>query len=78
MKHEHHNPAGSPGRRGTGGPRRGGPFGRPGGWQHGGWQQGDLPDATDAVAWFAGRIPDDWFTGDLKITVDRDESHRDR
>jgi hypothetical protein len=59
MKHEHHTPSGAPGRRGTGGPRRGGPFGRPGGWQHGGWQQGDLPDATDAAAWFAGRIPDD-------------------
>ena len=73
MKHEHHTPSGAPGRRGTGGPRRGGPFGRPGGWQHGGWQQGDLPDASDAAAWFAGRIPDGWFTGDLLVTVDRDE-----
>jgi|GEM_PF-6448747 len=74
MKHEHHTPSGAPGRRGTGGPRRGGPFGRPGGRQHGGWQQGDLPDATDAAAWFAGRIPDEWFTGDLLVTVDRDEN----
>ena len=68
MKHEHHTPSGSPGRRGTGGPRRGGPFGRPGGWQ-----QGDLPDASDAAPWLTGRIPDEWFTGDLRVTVDRDE-----
>jgi hypothetical protein len=68
MAHEHDNPSGPRGRRGAGGPRRGGPFGRPGGWQ-----QGDLPDATDAVDWFNGRIPDGWFTGDLLVTVDRDE-----
>ena len=74
MTHEHdtpvgpHTPAGPRGTRGRGGPRRGGPFGR-----LGGWQQGDLPDATDAAAWFAGRIPDEWFTGDLRVTVDRDE-----
>jgi hypothetical protein len=23
--------------------------------------------------WFAGRIPDDWFTGSLDVTVDREE-----
>ena len=68
MAHEHESPAGPRGRRGAGGPRRGGPFGRPGGWQ-----QGDLPDATKAVDWFVGRIPDEWFTGDLRVTVDRDE-----
>jgi hypothetical protein len=68
MTHEHDAPSGPRGRRGGGGPRRVGPFGRPGGWQ-----QGDLPDATDAAAWFAGRIPDEWFTGDLRVTVDRDE-----
>ena len=68
MAHEHDTPAGPGGRRGAGGPRRGGPYGRPGGWQ-----QGDLPDATEAADWFAGRIPDEWFTGDLRVTVDRDE-----
>jgi hypothetical protein len=68
MAHENDTPAGPGGRRGRGGPRRGGPFGRPGGWQ-----QGDLPDATEAAGWFAGRIPDEWFTGDLRVTVDRDE-----
>ncbi len=68
MTHEHGTSSGPRGHRRGGGPRRGGPFGRPGGWQ-----QGDLPDASDAAPWFAGRIPDSWFTGDLRVTVDRDE-----
>jgi hypothetical protein len=68
MGHEAGSQSGTRGRRGPAGSRRGGPFGRPGGWQ-----QGDLPDATDAAGWFAGRIPDEWFTGDLRVTVDRDE-----
>jgi hypothetical protein len=74
MKHEQDTPAGPRGRhggRGAGGPGghgRGGPFGRARGWQ-----QAALPDATDAADWFTGRIPDDWFTGDIQVTVDRDE-----
>jgi hypothetical protein len=43
-------------------------YGRPGGWQ-----QADLPPADDVEAWFAGRLPDDWFTGAPTITVDREE-----
>lgn len=43
-------------------------FGRPGGWQ-----QADIPDASDAAEWFAGRLPDDWFTGPAEIEVDREE-----
>src|ERR1700736_734234 len=39
----------------------------------GGWQQADQPDATDAPAWFAGRLPDSWFTEDPEVIVDRDE-----
>jgi hypothetical protein len=39
----------------------------------GGWQQADLPPADDAAAWFAGRLPDDWFVGEATITVDREE-----
>jgi hypothetical protein len=39
----------------------------------GGWQQADLPPADDAAAWFAGRLPDEWFVGDPTITVDREE-----
>ena len=44
------------------------------GWQgRGGWQQADLPPADDAAAWFAGRLPDGWFTGAPDVTVDREE-----
>jgi len=43
-------------------------FGRPGGWQ-----QADQPDAADAGHWFAGRLPDNWFTEDPEVMVDRDE-----
>ena len=68
MGHEHEHTSAPRGRRGAGGPRRGGRYGRPGGWQ-----QGDLPDATDAAGWLTGRIPDEWFAGDLSVTVDRDE-----
>src|SRR3954453_8080960 len=39
----------------------------------GGWQQADLPSADDAAAWFAGRLPDEWFEGEPTITVDREE-----
>ena len=43
-------------------------FGRPGGWQ-----QADVPDASDAAEWFAGRLPGDWFTGPPGIEIDREE-----
>jgi hypothetical protein len=44
------------------------------GWRgRGGWQQADLPPADDAAAWFAGRLPDDWFTEAPTVTVDREE-----
>ena len=56
------------GRRGPGGPRRGGGFGRPGGWQ-----QAELPPADDAADWFAGRLPSDWFIGPASVSVDREE-----
>jgi hypothetical protein len=55
--------------RGRGGPRRGGRgFGRPGGWQ-----QADLPPADDAVSWFVGRLPSDWYLGEPQVSVDREE-----
>lgn len=47
---------------------RGRGFGRPGGWQ-----QADLPDPADVPDWFAGRLPDNWFTGPPIIEIDRDE-----
>src|SRR5690242_20637815 len=44
------------------------------GWRgRGGWQQADLPSADDAAAWFAGRLPDAWFTGAPEVVVDREE-----
>lgn len=43
-------------------------FGRPGGWQ-----QADVPGAGDAAEWFAGRLPEDWFTGPASVEVDREE-----
>ncbi len=55
------------------GPGRGwgGPGGR--GRGRGGWQQSDLPSADDASAWFAGRLPDSWFTESPIVVVDREE-----
>ncbi|ORA31963.1 hypothetical protein [Mycobacterium aquaticum] len=43
--------------------------------QHGrgGWQQAQQPAAHDAPEWFAGRLPDTWFTGDPTVVVDREE-----
>ena len=67
---EHRGPGGRGGGRGPGGRRGRGGFGRPGGWQ-----QADLPSADDAAAWFAGRLPSDWFTTAPTISVDREEIH---
>ena len=39
----------------------------------GGWQQAEAPDTRDVSDWFAGRLPDDWFTGPVDLTIDRDE-----
>lgn len=30
-------------------------------------------DREEVAGWFAGRLPDAWFTGPVEITVDRDE-----
>ncbi len=58
-------PRGHGGRGGPRGPR--GDFGR-----RGGWQAADLPPADDAADWFAGRLPDGWFT-EVDVAVDREE-----
>ena len=52
---------------------RGGWHGRGGFKGRGGWQQSDLPSADDAAAWFAGRLPDGWFTEPPTVSVDREE-----
>ena len=51
----------------------GGGHGHGGRGFRGGWQQADLPPADDAGAWFAGRLPEGWFTGEPEVTVDREE-----
>ncbi len=66
-----------PGGRSRGG-RAGRPAGRRGGrgrgaGRPGGWQAADLPPADDAGAWFAGRLPEGWFTGPPTVRVDREE-----
>jgi hypothetical protein len=36
----------------------------------------DVPppvDPTEVAGWFAGRLPDDWFTGPVDLVIDRDE-----
>ncbi|MGH3948765.1 MAG: hypothetical protein ACRDSE_06560 [Pseudonocardiaceae bacterium] len=44
------------------------------GWHgKGGWQHADVPSADDAPAWFAGRLPDDWFIAAPEVIVDREE-----
>ena len=44
------------------------------GWSRGrGGAQGEPPDATDAVAWIGGALPDDWFTAPAEVVIDRDE-----
>jgi hypothetical protein len=39
----------------------------------GGRREEEPPPADDVAAWFAGRVPDDWFTGAPEVTVDREE-----
>lgn len=38
-----------------------------------GWTQAEPKDVSDVQGWLAGRLPDGWFTGDLSVSVDRDE-----
>jgi hypothetical protein len=67
---------GDEGTRGHGRGRGGRPFGPgPGGWGPSGRGRGptDVPDASDAPAWLAGRLPDGWYTGAPEVTIDRDE-----
>lgn len=38
-----------------------------------GAQEAEVPSADGAAAWFAGRLPDDWFEGPVEVQADRDE-----
>ena len=52
---------------------RGRPFGR--GWGPRG-RGADAPppvDRAEVAGWFAGRLPDGWFTGPVELLIDRDE-----
>lgn len=55
----------------------GGPFGRGRGRGPGGRGRGSEAsppvDRAEVAGWFAGRLPDDWFTGPVELTIDRDE-----
>jgi len=57
------------------GPGFGAGFGR--GRGRGGRGKGsDAPppvERSEVAGWFAGRLPDDWFTGPVELTIDRDE-----
>jgi hypothetical protein len=51
-----------------------------GGWRGpGGRGRGRGPDApppverSEVAGWFAGRLPDGWFTGPVELAIDRDE-----
>jgi hypothetical protein len=35
--------------------------------------EAEVPPADGIEAWFAGRLPDEWFEGPVEVTVDRDE-----
>ena len=48
-------------------------WGGHGGGRGRGSQQSEPASADDAAAWFAGRLPDEWFTGAPEVTVDREE-----
>src|SRR3954447_9483301 len=37
---------------------------------------GDAPppiERAEVAGWFAGRLPDEWFTGPVELVIDRDE-----
>jgi hypothetical protein len=48
-------------------------WGGHGGGRGRGSQAPEPASADDAAAWFAGRLPDEWFTSAPEITVDREE-----
>jgi hypothetical protein len=56
------------------------PFGRDRGGRgfgrgFGGRGRAEAPplDRAEVAGWFAGRLPDDWFTGPVELVLDRDE-----
>jgi hypothetical protein len=51
-----------------------GPWGRGRGAGRGRGQEAPPPvERTEVAGWFAGRLPDAWFTGPVELVIDRDE-----
>lgn len=48
-------------------------FGRGRGGRGRGAESAPPVDRAEVAGWFAGRLPDDWFTGPVELTIDRDE-----
>jgi len=52
---------------------RGRPWGRGFGPRGRGADAPPPVDRAEVAGWFAGRLPDGWFTGPVELTIDRDE-----
>jgi hypothetical protein len=52
---------------------RGRGFGRGFGGRGRGAETAPPVDRAEVAGWFAGRLPDDWFTGAVELLLDRDE-----
>ena len=48
-------------------------FGRGRGGRGRGTDSTPAVERAEVAGWFAGRLPDDWFTGPVELTIDRDE-----
>src|SRR3954471_5358598 len=48
-------------------------FGRGRGGRGRGAESAPPIDRAEVAGWFAGRLPDSWFTGPVDLTIDRDE-----
>src|SRR3954467_12796277 len=48
-------------------------FGRGRGGRGRGMDSAPPVDRAEVAGWFAGRLPDGWFTGPVDLTIDRDE-----
>jgi hypothetical protein len=48
-------------------------FGRGRGGRARGADSSPPVERAEVAGWFAGRLPDDWFTGPVDLTIDRDE-----
>ncbi|MFW3170495.1 hypothetical protein [Geodermatophilus sp. CPCC 206100] len=73
MHGHHHRFSDSPFAGLRGGFRGPGPRGRGPGGRGRGADSAPPVDRAEVAGWFAGRLPDGWFTGPVELTIDRDE-----